>query len=495
MYQNAVALYLDQNIMYTDEWPCHPDKNYPELKKIFTVEFPLNPANKVYSAVREIFNILGMDSKNFGSNKWNPFSEIIKPGQTVLIKPNLVMHEMGQQVGCNAMHTHGSLIRAIADYALIALQGKGKLIVADSPLQGADFDKLTKETGLNELKNWYHKNGIEGFEFCDLRKEWARLSTSGGMTMERIALKGDPLGYCLVNLGKNSALEIVTKPETRFGITGYEDTTLLKNHKKGNHNYLVARSVLEADVILNLPKLKTHMKTGITACLKNLVGINGSKDFLPHYRLGSVKEGGDEFPEKNIANILFKKVRDALNERSPLLVWNVTRWLGLRFRRLYSRMFDRDGRDSWGIPTSMVYGGSWYGNDTAWRMVHDLNTILLFADKRGKIRESRQRKCFSLVDAIVAGEGEGPLSPSPKRCGLIIGGIDSLRIDIIAASIMGYDINKIPMLNGYSQTSFSDVSPGRDKIPLLSNINQIDSRLEGLFNFIPPQGWLNHIEL
>ncbi|MCK4816366.1 DUF362 domain-containing protein, partial [bacterium] len=346
MYEDVVALYLDKSIVYTDEWPCHPDKDYPELKKIFTAEFPLNPANKVYSAVREVFNILGMDSKNFGSNKWNPLSEIIKPGQTVLIKPNLVMHEMGQQVGMNAMHTHGSLIRAVADYALIALNGNGKLIVADSPLQGADFEKLTRETGLSELRDWYRKNGIDCFDFWDLRKEWAQLSTCGGMTVKRIPLKGDPLGYCLVNLGKNSALEIVTTPETRFGITGYQDTTLLNNHQEGIHNYLVACSILEADVILNLPKLKTHMKTGLTACLKNLVGINGSKDFLPHYRLGSVDEGGDEFPDKNIANVLFKKVRDALNERSPLLMWNVTRWFGLRFRRIYSRMFDRTGRDS-----------------------------------------------------------------------------------------------------------------------------------------------------
>ena len=105
MYQNAVALYLDRNIMYTDDWPCHPDKNYPELKKIFTAEFPLNPVNKVYSAVREIFNVLGMDSKNFGSGKWNPLSEIIEPGQTVLIKPNLVMHEMG--LGLTVMYGRG----------------------------------------------------------------------------------------------------------------------------------------------------------------------------------------------------------------------------------------------------------------------------------------------------------------------------------------------------------------------------------------------------
>ena len=70
MYKNSVALYLDQNIKYTNDWPCHPDENYPELRKIYTAGFPLNPTNKVYSAVREIFHILGMDSKNFGTDDW-----------------------------------------------------------------------------------------------------------------------------------------------------------------------------------------------------------------------------------------------------------------------------------------------------------------------------------------------------------------------------------------------------------------------------------------
>src|ERR1022692_1434372 len=50
----------------------------------------------------------------------------------------------------------------------------------------------------------------------------------------------------------------------------------------GAHRYAVGNTVLSADVILNVPKLKTHMKTGMTGALKNFVGIVGSKDFLPH---------------------------------------------------------------------------------------------------------------------------------------------------------------------------------------------------------------------
>jgi hypothetical protein len=35
---------------------------------------------------------------------------------------------------------------------------------------------------------------------------------------------------------------------------------------------LIAKDVLEADIIINLPKLKMHKKAGVTNALKNFVG-------------------------------------------------------------------------------------------------------------------------------------------------------------------------------------------------------------------------------
>src|SRR5690606_2650770 len=57
-------------------------------------------------------------------------------------------------------------------------------------------------------------------------------------------------------------------------------------------------------LVINLPKLKTHKKTGVTLSLKNLVGINGDKNWLPHHSLGSVGEGGDEFPDSRLIDRL-----------------------------------------------------------------------------------------------------------------------------------------------------------------------------------------------
>lgn len=498
MHENGVALHLDEDLHYPEEAPYHPDRDYPELGNLFSRNIRTNPENKVYAAVRNVFHLLGMDSLNYGTSRWNPLSEIIHPGQKVLIKPNLVMHEIGSQIGQYALHTHGSIIRAVADYALLALQGQGELVIADSPIQGADFDKIVAATGLNEIKKWYEENGINLFSFYDIRKEWAQLSESGGMILQRLPLDGDPKGYYEINLGSNSTLEPITKPETRFSITCYDDSVTQKNHLPGVHKYLIAGSVLDADVILNIPKLKSHMKVGLTACLKNLVGINGSKDYLPHHRIGSIDESGDEFPTKTVANVMFKFIRDALNEKAPLFVWNSARWMGLRFRKAYSQLFDRKDNYTGTIAPSMVYGGSWYGNDTAWRMVHDLNKILLFADKQGKMQSTKQRRCFSIVDAIVAGEGEGPLTPLAKHCGVLLGGIDSLRVDTLAAYVMGFNPEKIPLLRNCPASEpyrFSNFELGKQNLTLFSNLKHSGDWYRGLFSFKPPTGWLNHIEL
>ena len=50
-----------------------------------------------------------------------------------------------------------------------------------------------------------------------------------------------------------------------------------------------------ADVVINLPKLKTHKKTGVTISLKNMVGINGYRNCLPHHTIGTPDASGDEF--------------------------------------------------------------------------------------------------------------------------------------------------------------------------------------------------------
>ena len=52
-----------------------------------------------------------------------------------------------------------------------------------------------------------------------------------------------------------------------------------------------------ADVVISLPKMKTHKKTGVTLSIKNFVGITADKNYLPHHTWGSPKHGGDDYPD------------------------------------------------------------------------------------------------------------------------------------------------------------------------------------------------------
>jgi len=114
----------------------------------------------------------------------------------------------------------------------------------------------------------------------------------------------------------------------------------------------VARPVLEADLVLNLPKLKTHSFTIFTGAVKNLYGV------IPY---------------------------------------------GLRLDG--HRRFVR--------------------NDVFSRMLVDVFSAI-----------PRQ---FTIMDAVIGMEGEGPSSGMPKKIGLIISGGDGIAVDAVASSITGHD--------------------------------------------------------
>ncbi len=53
----------------------------------------------------------------------------------------------------------------------------------------------------------------------------------------------------------------------------------------------------------------------------------------------------------------------------------------------------------------------WYGNDTAWRMVIDLNKIAIYGKQDGTISKTPQLQPHSLCDEIIGGQGDWPLNP------------------------------------------------------------------------------------
>ena len=105
---------------------------------------------------------MNLDKDNCSTIRWNPFREMIKPGDMVVLKPNMGMHKNGnKQFTTDCLITHGSIIRAILDYVYIALKGIGKIIIADAPLQKCDFSKVIIENGTKSMIDFYKRHGIK----------------------------------------------------------------------------------------------------------------------------------------------------------------------------------------------------------------------------------------------------------------------------------------------------------------------------------------------
>lgn len=127
--------------------------------------------------------------------------------------------------------------------------------------------------------------------------------------------------------------------------------------------------------------------------------------------------------------------------------------------------------------------GSWWGNHTISRTIVDLNKILFYADKNGKMKNTPQRKVLIVADMIVSGEKEGPVAPSPKNVGIVASGVNPVCFDRVIAALMGFDIKMIPTLQTASKV--------KGKYDLLTSLDFItDVKLD----FIPTKGWKGHIE-
>ena len=127
-----------------------------------------------------------------------------------------------------------------------------------------------------------------------------------GLIKEKV--DGDLSGCISINLKEHSEFtHSKCNPET-FRVINYSKEDMNKFHDKENHVYSISKSVLNADVIINLPKLKTHRLAGISVALKNIVGITASKKCLPHYSSGSKEENGDEYIKKSFRKSILSKL-------------------------------------------------------------------------------------------------------------------------------------------------------------------------------------------
>ncbi len=139
------------------------------------------------------------------------WSALVKPGQKVLVKPNLLSDATPEQ----AITTHPELVR----HVVRGLKAAGAMVqVGDSPAGAMNLDQVWQKTGLAEV--------------C---------------ASEHVPLLAFERGG--------------TRQISRDG-----------------YSFSVANAVLDADLIVSLPKVKTHSLTTLTAAVKNFYGV------LPGYQ-------------------------------------------------------------------------------------------------------------------------------------------------------------------------------------------------------------------
>ena len=384
------------------------------MKKVAIVDTNSYDLDIVKDSLMKLFLDLGYP-------KENPLRNIVKPGDTVFIKPNWVASRW--RASCDhvddlySVITHPSILEAIADFTAEALQGEGKIIIADNPSIDADFNELMEHTQIKEMLQGKYDCELE---IKDLRPLICDDLKNYGKKDLMVSQDGDDQGTIEINLGKESMLYGLD-PQRFRGVFDERDETVA-SHTGETQLYTFARSFYDADVYISIPKLKAHQKVGATLNLKGLVGSVTNKNQLVHWQIGYPEIHGDEYPTKE-AYEASKKAK-------------------------------------------VTHRGSWPGNDTIWRMVVDLY----------KGMKMKERKYFSVVDGIIGGQGQGPFCPHSKKSNTLIAGEDLFAVDCVAARYMGLDPEKIKYLNYFLDIEYEGIT--------LNNIDVIlnSEEVENFFN-------------
>ncbi len=434
-----------------------------------------------YSNMDVLIGMVRNSIRNAGlsDREEHPFEHIVHPGDVVLIKPNWVNHVNKSGLGMDCTITHPALIKAVL--ADLRRANPSRIIIGDAPIQSAIFERIIPGHIIEDMARMVAPIPIELEDFR------YQICTPGVFSLRTTVNPERASQGILFDLAADSLLEPVSDRSSLFRNTSYDHRVLKEYHAPGRHQYRIVGEVFESDVIINMPKLKTHRKAGLTGALKNLVGVNSNKDYLPHHRAGGTIHGGDCYPGSDRVKQLAESMMDMANRHiggRVYALWQVAAILTMKMVRLFSH--------------DTIMDGSWYGNDTTWRMVLDLNRIVRYGKKDGSIDPHPQRDIVNITDGIVAGEGYGPLAPEPVPLGIVTCSMSSPAADLVHAALMGFDWRKIPVV-AHAFDSFAyrlaDQTPD-DVMAVVDGSAVSHQKLSEEYGkqFKPVESWKNRIE-
>jgi len=105
-------------------------------------------------------------------------------------------------------------------------------------------------------------------------------------------------------------------------------------------------------------------------------------------------------------------------------------------------------KNLFGVVPGAVYG--WPKN-----MLHNKGIDAAILDLNATVRQT-----FTIVDAVIAMEGDGPIMGTPRACGFLAMGADLVAVDATCARIMGFDPRKLRYLREASEF-LGNVEPDR----------------------------------
>ena len=441
-------------------------ESFVNIKTVFATDSERTVANlsKLYHSATELKDIIKSVSE-----QW--LNAALISGKKILLKPNWVKHS-STDLDEICLRTHDQFVLSALE--VILEFEPSSVVIGDAPIQSCYWDQMITPAFLASITQLQEKYNNIPIQVKDFRRV-----TFDPKLNKQVRERNSIANYLIFDLGKESFLEPVSRSDKRlFRVTYYNPDRLAESHRPGIHKYCITKELFDADIVISLPKIKTHQKAGITAALKNLVGLNGDKDYLPHHQLGGTGFGGDCYPGKNYLRYLSELARDAANRQQGN--WQYRPWI--KVSGLFWRL---------SFPGQEHHlGASWYGNDTTWRMVLDLNKIAIFGTNKGELAEKPQRVLYSLSDGIIGGQGNGPLKPEPLPLGIVSFTNHSGMHDVCMGTLMKFDIERIFLLKTSAKIA------EKENIDMF--LNGLKITLPVLQKFAihttPPIGWQKHLK-
>jgi uncharacterized protein (DUF362 family) len=138
-------------------------------------------------------------------------------------------------------------------------------------------------------------------------------------------------------------------------------------------------------------------------------------------------------------------------------------------------------------------------------MCVDLNRCLYYSDARGEHFDAPKpiRTVLTVIDGIIAGDGDGPLAPADVPLGAVLAATDPVALDLACVRLMGFDEENLPKIRESMRADNLRITSVHrtDQVRVVEvngeSFAKNEKTLEELSAskpFNPHPGWRNHVE-